>query len=53
MARRIVGLVGRSTRVAASAWQRGRLVNMQTAAACLAHTMSAPDRLREPLNEGA
>ena len=53
VARSIVGLVRRSTRAPASAWQRSRLANMQTATACLAHTMSAPDRLQELLNEGA
>ena len=47
------GLGAQVDAVSASACQRARLANMQTATACLAHTMSAPDRLRELLNEGA
>jgi hypothetical protein len=53
MARSIAGLVRPSRRVPASARQRARLPNMQTAASCLAQTMPAPDRLEELLNEGA
>ena len=53
MPRGIAGLVRESMRVATSACQRARLASMWTPTACLAHTMSAPDRLRELLNEGA
>jgi hypothetical protein len=53
MARSIAGLVRTSMRVSASARQRARPPNIQTATSCLAHMMPAPDRLEELLNEGA
>jgi hypothetical protein len=40
-------------RVPASARQRARPPNMQTATSCLTHMRPAPDRLEELLNEGA
>jgi hypothetical protein len=53
MARSIAGLVRTSLRASASARQRARPPNIQTATCCLTHTMPAPDRLEELLNEGA
>jgi hypothetical protein len=53
MAGSMAGLVRTSLRVSASARQRARPANMQTGTSCLAHTMPAPDRLEELLNEGA
>jgi hypothetical protein len=53
MARSISGLTRRSMLVSAADWQRACRDGTPTAAARLAHTMSAPVRLQKPLEQGA